>query len=145
MIADDTVRRTVLNRLLSMGGAAFAGLSVVAAVIAYRWYNQTPPPLQSVGPGTVRLKAPASSGARAPFSEVTLADGGSVSLEFVFAQESPRAATVLLATAPTSTVTLQLREGERQTAGNVSVRLLHVWTEPKLSHEAIDVQVTGRR
>ena len=137
--------RSPVSRRFAAVGAIFVAALLTAAVITYRWYNQTPPPLQSVGPGTVRLKAPHSSGARAPFSEVMLADGGSVSLEFVVAQESPPAATVLLATAPTSTVTLQLHQGERQTAGNFSVLLLHVWTEPKASNEAIDVQVTASR
>ncbi len=55
---------------------------LVAAIGFYRWYNQTPPALESAGPGTVRLSASSASGVPALPHTVTLGDGSTVSLQY---------------------------------------------------------------
>lgn len=126
------------------GVAAVIAAAVVGGVLLHdRWYNQTPPELQSAGPGTVRLTGPCCVGAPPVAQPVTLKDGSIVRLQFGATHGgNPRAAQVFVMPPSGAHITLVMNEGEQRMVETVTVRLLHVWTEPRPSNEAIDVRVT---
>ncbi len=131
------------RRVAVVGGALVVALVVVVMAL-YRWYNQTPPAFEAPGPGTVRLIGPGSPGARAALTPVTLPDGSTVRLEYVFAehdQDGRPLATVLVEPVPDVTHVLKLHEGEQGSVGTLSVRVLHIWFAPRTSNEAMDLRV----
>lgn len=133
-------RLAVLVALIALIG----GVVVVSLVLHDRRYNQTPPELQSAGPGTVRLTGPCCLGAPPTAFTVTVEDGSTVRLAFGAVKDGdPPEAQVFMVMPSGAHVTLFLHEGEQRTVERSTVRLLHVWTEPQLSNEAIDVQVTA--
>ena len=133
-------------RVLAVVAVVIAGTVVAALILHDRWYNQTPPELQSAGPGTVRLTGPCCLGAPPTVYPVTLKDGSTLRLAFGATKDGdPRAAQIFMVTPAGAHIGLILNEGERRTVETATVRLLRVWTEPKLSNEAIDVQVTPSR
>jgi hypothetical protein len=130
-------------RRLALLAVVIAAAVVVGMVLHDRWYNQTPPELQSAGPGTVRLTGPCCAGAPPVVQQVTLSDGSTVRLQFGATHSgNPRAAQVFVVPPSGAHVALILNEGDQRTVERVIVRVLHVWTEPQPRNEAIDVRVT---
>lgn len=130
------------RRLAVVVGVVVAALAVVA-LIFYFWYEQTPPALVLAGPGTVRLNG-SCCGVPAGPHMVTLADGSTVTLQYGSTEDGggrPEAS-FRLEHQPGSARLLTMHEGDQQTVGGVTVRVLHIWVTPKPSHEAIDVRVT---
>jgi hypothetical protein len=133
----------VRRPLVAAGAAVVLAGAVAAAVVV--WHGQTPPPLSSGDPDTVRLTAPCCPGAPPAPHRVRLADGSTATLQLIDAlQENGRpAARISVLLAPGDGRSLDLHEGDQQTVGNVTVRVLRIWLVPDPTNRAVDVRVTS--